>query len=80
MREDDARRLVWDTLRALQHLHDQGIVHRDVKSENVFRSTCGTWKLGDFGSSLRLGDRWAALAAATATAAASTNPRPTPRA
>lgn len=34
----------------------QGIVHRDIKSENVFRSACGAWKLGDFGSSLRIGD------------------------
>jgi hypothetical protein len=30
-------------------------VHRDVKSENVFRTQCGAWKLGDFGSALRLG-------------------------
>jgi serine/threonine protein kinase len=34
----------------------QGIVHRDIKSENVFRSVGGAWKLGDFGSSLRIGD------------------------
>lgn len=34
----------------------QGIVHRDIKSENVFRTAAGVWKLGDFGSSLRLGD------------------------
>jgi len=45
-----------DVLSALQHMHDQGIVHRDIKSENVFRTDCGTWKLGDFGSALRLGD------------------------
>ena len=34
----------------------QGIVHRDIKSENVFRTVSGAWKLGDFGSSLRIGD------------------------
>jgi serine/threonine protein kinase len=34
----------------------QGVVHRDIKSENVFRTACGIWKLGDFGSALRLGD------------------------
>ena len=34
----------------------QRIVHRDIKSENVFRTDCGTWKLGDFGSALKLGD------------------------
>jgi serine/threonine protein kinase len=31
-------------------------VHRDIKSENVFRTAGGAWKLGDFGSSLRIGD------------------------
>lgn len=34
----------------------QGIVHRDVKSENVFRAG-HVWKLGDFGSCLRIGDK-----------------------
>jgi hypothetical protein len=33
----------------------QGVVHRDVKSENVFRTSSGLWKLGDFGSAMRLG-------------------------
>lgn len=32
------------------------MVHRDIKSENVFRTSSGQWKLGDFGSALRLGD------------------------
>ena len=32
-------------------------MHRDIKSENVFRTDCGTWKLGDFGSALKLADR-----------------------
>jgi serine/threonine protein kinase len=40
----------------LVHVHAQGIVHRDIKSENVFRTASGAWKLGDFGSSLRIGD------------------------
>jgi serine/threonine protein kinase len=38
------------------HVCLQGIVHRDIKSENVFRTASGAWKLGDFGSSLRIGD------------------------
>lgn len=56
LREDDARQLVADVLTALQYMHSQGIVHRDIKSENVFRTASGVWKLGDFGSSLRVGD------------------------
>lgn len=56
LREDDARQLMHDVLSALQHMHDMGIVHRDIKSENVFRTEAGIWKLGDFGSALRLGD------------------------
>lgn len=58
LREDDARALVWDVLQALEHLHSgHSVVHRDVKSENVFRcAASGGWKLGDFGSALRLGD------------------------
>lgn len=58
LREDDARALVWDVLQALEHLHHgHGVVHRDIKSENVFRcASSGCWKLGDFGSALRLGD------------------------
>eukprot|EP00879_Flechtneria_rotunda_P012413 GHRR01012962.1.p1 GENE.GHRR01012962.1~~GHRR01012962.1.p1 ORF type:complete len:286 (+),score=79.30 GHRR01012962.1:885-1742(+) len=56
LREDDARQLVYDVLTALRYMHNQGIVHRDIKSENVFRTATGVWKVGDLGSSLRIGD------------------------
>jgi aurora kinase len=57
LREADACQLVYDVLTALSFMHGQGIVHRDIKSENVFRTASGVWKLGDFGSSLRIGDK-----------------------
>ncbi|CAM9539574.1 unnamed protein product, partial [Ectocarpus sp. 8 AP-2014] len=34
---------------ALAHLHGQGIVHQDVKLENIFVSREGVAKLGDVG-------------------------------
>jgi NIMA (never in mitosis gene a)-related kinase len=34
---------------ALQHVHDRQIVHRDLKSQNVFLTSKGIVKLGDFG-------------------------------
>ena len=36
-------------LAALQHAHDKGIVHRDVKPQNIMIATDGTIKVTDFG-------------------------------
>ena len=36
-------------LRALQHAHDKGIIHRDVKPQNIMLLEDGTIKVTDFG-------------------------------
>ena len=43
---------------ALQHIHKKKIIHRDLKSGNVFLMKSGIVKLGDFGISKGLKSTW----------------------
>ncbi len=45
----DAVHFVTQILRALQHAHSRGIVHRDIKPQNIMMFPDGTIKVMDFG-------------------------------
>ncbi|KAF8072823.1 aurka-a [Scenedesmus sp. PABB004] len=47
--EDGARRVLAPVLAALAYLHDRGVLHRDVKPENILQGERGALKLADFG-------------------------------
>ena len=49
MSEDDVIRLGKDICHALSLCHEAGIIHRDIKPQNIFVSKWGSFKLGDFG-------------------------------
>ena len=49
--ESQARDILRQVLSAVQSLHSQGVVHRDIKLENVFISTKSSVKVLDFGLS-----------------------------
>ena len=47
--ENELMRIFVQICLALKHVHDHNILHRDLKSQNIFLNSNGIVKLGDFG-------------------------------
>lgn len=49
MNEDEVKKIMRDVCLGLSELHNQGIVHLDIKPENILLSQNGKFKIGDLG-------------------------------
>ncbi|GMT36412.1 hypothetical protein PFISCL1PPCAC_27709, partial [Pristionchus fissidentatus] len=49
--DQEARKYFYQLLLAIQYCHDRGVVHRDIKAENLLLDEFGSIKLADFGFS-----------------------------
>ena len=54
MNEDDVIRMGRDLADALMYCERKGIIHRDIKPQNIFVTENGDFKLGDFGIARRM--------------------------
>jgi serine/threonine protein kinase len=50
---EEALRVLWQVARGLAAAHERGVVHRDLKSDNVLLTPFGVAKITDFGISSR---------------------------
>ena len=62
--EDEAIRIIRQVAAALQHAHDRGIIHRDVKPKNIMLTKDRVAKLADMGLARATSDVEAAMAEA----------------
>ena len=57
---DTATTIIAQTARAVQYLHEKGIVHRDIKPANILLSSSGTAKLIDLGFAVPIDTQYTA--------------------
>ncbi len=53
--ENTLWKILSDVAKGLSYIHDAGIIHLDIKPQNIFISRTGTLKIGDFGSAIEGG-------------------------
>ena len=64
LQEKEAIRIILQTSRALEHAHEMGLIHRDVKPKNLMLTKNGDVKLADMGLAREMGDYATATAEA----------------